>query len=300
MRDTILLVGHGSRQREGNLEIIRFAEAWRARRPDLHIEVCFIEFDEVLLSDGLARAAKTSRRVIVVPLILNAAGHVKMEIPEHIEHARAQFPQVRFIYTPHLGANDAILAILKRRLMGALADLDMPDPATTGIIVLGRGSSDRQANGEVAKIARWLHEDTRHELVDIAFTGITWPRLERVAQRQARLGMMQIAIIPYYLFTGTLIQRIERQVAHLRAQYPQLRFALTDYFGFEPEIFELLDRHVHNALHDRHEHAMPCDGCRFREIAAALGHGHHHDDRAHDHSHRHSHEHAHEPIIATV
>jgi sirohydrochlorin cobaltochelatase len=40
------------------------------------------------LHDGLLAAARSSRRVLVLPLILNAAGHAKMEIPEAIEHAR--------------------------------------------------------------------------------------------------------------------------------------------------------------------------------------------------------------------
>ena len=43
-------------------------------------------------------------------------------------------------------------------------------------------------------------------MVVIAFTGITYPRLERVVQRQVLLGMTQIVVLPYYLFTGTLIE----------------------------------------------------------------------------------------------
>ena len=49
----------------------------------------------------------------------------------------------------------------------------MPDLVTTSVILLGRGSSDRMANGDVARMARWLFEVSEHELVDIAFTGIT-------------------------------------------------------------------------------------------------------------------------------
>jgi hypothetical protein len=92
----------------------------------------------------------------------------------------------------------------------------MPDPQTTGVILLGRGSSDAGANGELAKMARWLFEDNDHELVDLAFTGVTWPRLETVVQRQARLGMTQICIVPVYLFTGVLMERIKAQVERLR------------------------------------------------------------------------------------
>ena len=151
-----------------------------------------------------------AERVIVVPLILNAAGHVKMELPEHLQAARAAFPDTAFLYVPHLGAEDTILNVLKRRLGQAMDELDRPDPQITGVILLGRGSSDPMANGEVAKMARWLFEASDHDLVDIAFTGVAYPRLERVVQRQALLGMTQIIVLPYYLFTGSLMERIRR------------------------------------------------------------------------------------------
>jgi sirohydrochlorin cobaltochelatase len=64
---TILLVGHGSRNRDGNKETLHFAAQWRERHPDWRIEVCFIEHAEVLLDDGLDRAARDARRVLVSP-----------------------------------------------------------------------------------------------------------------------------------------------------------------------------------------------------------------------------------------
>ena len=278
MSETVLLVGHGSRNVEGNREIEAFAALWRKRQPQWRIEVCFIEFADVLLDAGLDRAASNAARVIVVPLILNAAGHVKMETPEHIAQARLRHPQTEFVYVPNLGADDRLLHILKRSLRKAMGALDMPDPRTTGVTVLGRGSSDRGANGEVAKLARWLFEETDHDLVDIAFTGITFPRLEAVVQRQVRLGMTQIVVLPYYLFTGTLIERIRRQVERLRMQYPQVCFSLGDYFGFEEEIFLLLDERVQTVQSgSMQQGAMPCDGCKYREFAEEHDQHHHHN-----------------------
>jgi sirohydrochlorin cobaltochelatase len=64
----------------------------------LNIDVCFIEFADVLLDAGFDLAAKNSKKVLVVPLILNAAGHVKMEVPEHLAQARKRHPDVEFIY----------------------------------------------------------------------------------------------------------------------------------------------------------------------------------------------------------
>ena len=297
--DTILLVGHGSREKSGNDEIFTFAEQWRKRQPGWRIEVCFIEFSEITMSEGLRRAATGAERVLVVPLILNAAGHVKMDIPQAIDGARLKFPNVQFLYAPHLTACEHILSILKRRLKGAMQALDMPDPTLTGVVILGRGSSDRQANGEMAKMARWVMEETDYELVDLAFTGITHPRLEKAVQRQSLLGMTQVVVLPYYLFNGTLVERIDRQVANLKAQYPAIRFISTAYFGFEREIFELLEERVVDLKRGAPASLMPCDGCKYREFGVENGMGgHHHDDaiphhHADDHAHGHGHDHAH-------
>lgn len=276
MEFSILLVGHGSRAEEGNVEIETFAKRWREQHSEWHIDVCFIEFADVLLDAGFDLAATKARKVIVVPLILNAAGHVKMEIPEHLEKARVRHPDVNFVYAKHLGASAGILDIITRSLQKTMADLAVPDPKTTGVIILGRGSSDRIANGEVAKMARWLWEETHHELVDIAFTGITYPRLETAVQRQVKLGMTQVCILPYYLFTGTLIERIDRQFENLQKLYPRINFSLGNYFGFEPEIYAALDKRVYALIEDKAEQMMECDGCHYRKIAQEHGHGHQH------------------------
>lgn len=293
---TILLVGHGSRNRDGNNETLSFAAQWRERHPERRIEVCFIEHAEVLLDDGLDRAAKGARRVLVIPFILNAAGHVKMELPAALNRARERHPGVDFGVTRHLGMGREIFAVLQGQLDRLMKQLAMPDPQTTGVILLGRGSSDAGANGELAKMARWIFEANEHELVDLAFTGVTWPRLETVVQRQFRLGMMQVCIVPVYLFTGVLIERIKAQADRLRQQYPQVAFALGTHFGFDKGIFDLLDAKV-----DGDElpegRMLECDGCKYRADAedehlhdhghtatGACGHGHGHD---HSHDHRH-------------
>ncbi len=276
MKETILLVGHGSRDINGNKEIEQFSEQWRAQHPDWNIEVCYIEFADTLLDEGFDKAAKNASRVLVIPLILNAAGHVKMEIPEHLEKARQRHPDVEFIYGKNLGVSMTILTSVKRQLLNVMDSMAMPDPKTTGVIILGRGSSDKVANGEVAKLARWVFEEREHELVDIAFTGITYPRLETVVQRQVKLGMTQIAILPYYLFTGTLITRIAEQHKLLQSQYPQIRFGLGNYLGFEAEIFKLIDDNVKALQQTDKKAMMECDGCSYREFAQEHGLGHHH------------------------
>jgi sirohydrochlorin cobaltochelatase len=132
-------------------------------------------------------------------------------------------------------------------------------------------------------MARWVQEASDHELVDIAFTGITWPRLETVVQRQARLGMTQIVVLPVYLFTGVLLERIRHQVTRLRETYPSITFALGQHIGFDVGIFELLDQRVaglRSAMDGTLGGSMmlECDGCRYREFYAQ------HNEHSHEHA----------------
>jgi sirohydrochlorin cobaltochelatase len=296
---TLLLVGHGSRGREGNTETINFAAQWRERHPEWRIEACFIEHADVLLDEGLDRAARGAEKVLVIPFILNAAGHVKMELPAALNNARQRHPAVEFGVTRHLGMGREIFAVLQGQLDRLMKQLAVPDPMNTGVILLGRGSSDAGANGELAKMARWLFETNDHELVDLAFTGVTWPRLETAVQRQVKLGMMQICIVPVYLFTGVLIERIKVQVERLQQQYPQVAFALGTHFGFDKGVFDLLDEKVNGELPEGR--MLECDGCKYRELAEEEHlHDHSHTatggcDHAHGHDHGHApgHEHAH-------
>lgn len=278
---TLLIAAHGSRQTAGNDEVLRFVATLRERHPEKRIEVCFIEHAEVLLDDGLDRAAQGARRVLTIPLILNAAGHVKMELPAAIDAARARHPQVDFALARHLGMGRELLAVLQDELDRQMRELVQPDPQTTGVVLLGRGSSDAGANGELARMARWLFEDNDHELVDLAFTGITWPRLETVVQRQVKLGMTQVCIVPVYLFTGVLIERIAQQVERLRQAYPHVAFALGSYFGFAPALFDLVDARIAGATQGQADDPgtglLECDGCTYRAAAQA--------EHLHDHSH---------------
>ena len=305
---TILLVGHGSRGREGNTETINFAAQWRERHPEWRIEVCFIEHADVLLDEGLDRAAQGAKKVIAIPFILNAAGHVKMELPAAVASARGRHPDVEFVVTRHLGMGREIFDVLQTQLDRLMKALDVPDPQTTGVILLGRGSSDAGANGELARMARWIFEENDHELVDLAFTGVTWPRLETVVQRQVKLGMTQVCVIPVYLFTGVLIERIAGQIERLKQQYPQVAFALGTHFGFEPGVFAILDRRA-NEDELAGGSLLECDGCKYREAAeeehlhdhshtatGGCGHAHaaqHHADHPGHDSHEHSHNHSH-------
>lgn len=245
----LLVVAHGSKAAGSNQHINDFVDHWRARHPERRIALCFIEHADTLLAEGLAEAASTAAHVHVLPLILSAAGHLKDDIPQALQQASQDFPQVSFSSSPALGLRNEVRTLLSQRVQQLRAELAMPDPRSSGLILLGRGSSDAEANAEMSYLARLLYEEQEFELVDVAYTGITWPRLETVVARQVRLGLRHIVIQPVYLFPGVLLERIAVQFARLRQHYPQTSFVLGSHLGDSPEILQLLERRLQDVPH---------------------------------------------------
>ncbi len=263
MSTTILLVGRGSSDKDSLKEAEMFLQHWRNMNPKTRFELCFIEFGDVLLEQGMNHAAIGAKRVIIVPLMLKLDDQVKEALSLDLVKARHQNPKVMFYVLKHLEPNDVMLNILKRSLNNVLENMLAPDPKTTGVILVGKGATDKVANSEIAKLSRWMFEETEHDLIDVAFTETAYPRLESVVQRQVKLGMTQIAILPYYLFTDTMVKRLGQQVERLQVQYPHITLGLGHYLGFEQEIYDLLDQKVVQFVEGTEKNMLECDGCLY-------------------------------------
>ncbi len=199
--NAILLVGHGSRDPEGNRELLEFAQAVADRVPDMCVETCFLELTRPSIAEGVqACVEQGATRVVLVPIILFAAGHAKIDIPMAIDRAKAKYPQVEFVYGRPIGVHEKIVSILQSRLKEARpvavpAGMDSAVEASaevtdeeTAVLVLGRGSSDPDANSDFFKITRMLWEKLPYTWVESSFIGVTQPSFPDGLERCLRLG----------------------------------------------------------------------------------------------------------------
>ncbi len=86
-------------------------EAYQRRHPEFRVRHGYVELATPALHDALRDAARDANRVIVVPLFLFAAGHVKNDLPLAIQSARAEFPQTQFAAARALGVHPALAAL---------------------------------------------------------------------------------------------------------------------------------------------------------------------------------------------
>ncbi|WP_150275208.1 precorrin-3B C(17)-methyltransferase [Paenibacillus tepidiphilus] len=120
-KSAVLLVGHGSRVPEGNEQLLDLTAQLASRRPELHIETCFIELAAPSIAEGVDLCVQAGAEVIyVVPIILFAAGHAKLDIPAALDWARSSYPGVKFIYGRPVGVQERAVEILQDRITEAV------------------------------------------------------------------------------------------------------------------------------------------------------------------------------------
>ncbi len=265
-RTGILIVGHGSRERASNEQFEELVDQVRKRRPGGDVRHAYVELAAPSLADGLAALANHNERVVVAPCFLFAAGHVKNDIPLALAAARRKFPAVRFTAGRVLGVHPAMVELAFQRA-SEVADAGV-GLARTAVVVVGRGSSDPDANGDFCKLARLLAEGRGFGWAASAFIGIAKPLFGDAIELVARARPERILVVPYLLFAGRLVAQLEQQVAGFHERYPWIKTILAPHLGVHPKLLEALDDRIEEALSERAP--LPCDNCQYRAPIGAI------------------------------
>ena len=328
----VLICGHGSRNRQAVGEFAQLAEGLRQRLPQLPVEYGYLEFARPILRDGLESLRQQGvKRVLAVPGMLFAAGHAKNDIPSVLNTYAAE-TGLRIDYGRELGVDRSMILAAGARIQAALDGAPTSAPLSdTLLVVVGRGSSDPDANSNVSKVTRMLAEGFGFGWGETVYSGVTFPLVEPGLRHVVRLGFKRIVVFPYFLFSGVLVSRIRQHTQLVAADHPEVEFLEASYLGDHPLVIDTFLERVQEVV--RGETQMNCSLCKYRaqvlgfetEVGAPqqshhhhveglveactlcehectgacqpdgipIPMGHHHHDHGHDHAHDHGHDHSH-------
>ncbi|OAN55254.1 sirohydrochlorin cobaltochelatase [Paramagnetospirillum marisnigri] len=303
----VMLCGHGSRDVDAIREFTVLADHLKRRLPQFEVESGFLEFATPIIKTGLdALKDKGVSRILAVPGMLFAAGHVKNDLPWEINSFAAANPDIDVRYGRELAIDPKLLAASRQRIEEAeglgQAGVERKD---TLLMVVGRGTNDPDANSNIAKVARMLWEGMGFGWAEIAFSGVAHPLVDQGLERAVKLGFKRIIVFPYFLFTGILVKRIHDWTDAAAKAHPEVEFLKAPYLNDHPLVVDSFIERVGEILDG--EARMNCQLCKYREqvvgyeaSVGAVQAGHHHHvrgigtdaDHGHDHGH-HDHDHGH-------
>ncbi len=284
-----MICGHGSRNRLAVAEFAALAERLRAHLSPVPVEYGYLEFARPILRDGLDRLREQGvRHVLAVPAMLFAAGHAKNDIPSVLNTYAAE-TGMRIDYGRELGVDLRMIQAAGSRIRDCLDAASPPGVAGSGpihphdslLVVVGRGSSDPDANSNVAKVTRMLVEGMGFGWGETLYSGVTFPLVEPGLRKLVKLGYRHIVVFPYFLFSGVLVSRIIQHSERVAADHGDVDFLHASYLGDHPQVLDTFAERVREVL--RGDTDMNCSLCKYR--AKVLGferevgspqHSHHH------------------------
>lgn len=264
----IMVCGHGSRNQNAAREFAVIAEALKARNPDMPVEYGYLEFCNPVISAGLDKLrAQGVTRVLAIPGMLFAAGHAKNDIPSVLNTYQSQNPDMVIEYGRELGIDLKMIRAAGDRIQEAIdkanAELGFVDKHETLLMVVGRGSSDPDANSNAAKVMRMLWEGMGFGWGETCYSGVTFPLVEPGLEHAARLGYKRIIVFPYFLFTGVLVKRIYSYTDVVAERHPDIQFVKASYLNDHPLVLEAFQDRVSEVLVGTA--VMNCQMCKYRE-----------------------------------
>jgi sirohydrochlorin cobaltochelatase len=303
MTPPLLLAAHGTRDQAGVDAFTALTERVGVLAAVQRTPVAggFIELSPPPLREAVAALASGGPgRMVAVPLMLSAAGHAKGDIPAALARERTRHPGLTWAYARPLGPHPALIDLLAARIAavsrrggsqgGYWVRPPVANTVNPAVLLVGRGSTDPDANADVAKTARLLWEGRDYPFAETAFISLARPSVPEGLERCRLLGARRIVVARYFLFPGVLPDRVAEQAAGYAAEHPELDIACTDVLGDCDEIAALVYERYREALTG--DIRMNCDVCVYRIAMPGFEHRVGQPQHPHDHPHD-PHDHAH-------
>lgn len=245
-RDTslpaILLIGHGSRLASGIAEFQRLAEQLQRALPKRTCVAGFLELATPSLAEALEQLYQQGfRQITAIPALLLAAGHVKRDIPNILSAFQANHPQLTITFGAELGLHANLLEIARERIESAELDFGATyQRQETLLLVIGRGSSDPEANAKLCQIANQLGETLGFGTVETAYTAVARPSMIDALAQESLLGFKQVLVLPYLLFAGQLVAQIRATVAAQQCTHSDRKIVLAPHINHHPLLVQII------------------------------------------------------------
>jgi sirohydrochlorin ferrochelatase len=208
----LFAVAHGTRSAAGQAQIRNLVAEVARRRPGLDIRLSYVDVQHPRIGEVVAGG---DRGAVVVPLLLSAGYHVRVDIAEAVAGTD-------IAVAPALGPDDVLVESLVRQL-----------PPADAVVLAAAGSADPAWRAGVDEVASRIPGGAH-----VAYASGSEPRVAGVVAGLRAQGARRIAIAAYLLADGLFYRTLHRAGAD----------AVTPPLCLDPAMAGLVLRRYESAL----------------------------------------------------
>lgn len=264
MKEGILLCGHGSRREAAVTSFKRLVSILKERYQDTYeVDYGFLEFNHPTYEAAVERMYLNGvRKIYALPIILFAGSHAKNDIPFELNTLQTYHDDLTISMAKHIGVSSFLLDLSVKRIEETEAQLSPIDRKETCLVVVGRGTTDPDANSDVAKLTNMLWEGLGFGFATVGYSGTAYPNIKESLAMVDKLGFKRTIVIPFFFFTGVLLERIYGAVKD-RNEISENEYVYTDPFGTDELILKAFDERLEEAKNGVAN--MNCQLCKYRK-----------------------------------
>lgn len=260
----IVLAAHGSRNPASATQFEELVKVIKAMEPNRTITHGFLEFNTPTIDEAAREAIEAgAKEIVLVPGVLLAATHAKNDLPTELNTLRQEFPKVKFHYGAAMDLHPLLLEVCRERLVEAeAASQQSIRRDQTMLLLVGRGTTDPDANGDVHKLARFLEEGLGYGASNVCYSGTAKPDLPTGMARAKTLGFKRVVVFPYLLFDGVLARRVKDAIFAAQERFPEIEFLSAAHLGPHRKVAQVFLERAREGIQGQGH--MNCSLCKYR------------------------------------
>ncbi|KAA1245174.1 sirohydrochlorin chelatase [Aquimarina sp. RZ0] len=264
MKEGILLCGHGSRRKAAITSFKKLVSILQERyKEDYEVDYGFLEFNHPTYEAAVERMYLNGiRKIYALPVILFAGSHAKNDIPYELNTIQGYHKDLTITMGKHIGVNSFLLDLAVKRIQETETTLTAINRKKTCLVVVGRGTTDPDANSDVCKLTSMLWEGMGFGFATTAYSGTAYPKVDESLRMIEKLGFKRTIVIPFFFFTGVLLERIYSQVTAMDSVSDQ-EYVYTAPFGTDELLMKAFDERLGEAKTGTAY--MNCQLCKYRK-----------------------------------
>ena len=116
----LVLFAHGARDPEWRLPFEKIQREITVRRPDLNVELAFLEIMQPSLPDTVAKLSGAGHtHIIVAPMFMAQGGHLKRDLRQMLDGLRERYPAITLENLPAVGDVEPVLSAISDWLVNS-------------------------------------------------------------------------------------------------------------------------------------------------------------------------------------